>query len=153
LDQARKKTKLIENTTEVIYLTVNKHSASRYFQAQESLQKFAPRYINPMSGSVITSEMSIKGLNDFHLTPHLATADTTSNPSQFIICYHEPKITSEETIIEFTFDQCFNYYNWKGAIKYPSVLQNADKLSELAGKSMKEEITGKNRLCTTYHFL
>jgi aubergine-like protein len=36
-----------------------------------------------------------------------------------------------EALISFTFDQCFNYYNWEGAVKVPACVQCATKLSKL----------------------
>ena len=74
------------------------------------------------------------------MTPHPVNVMTTSTPSQYNLCYQEPKKILKDALVEFTFEQCFNYYNWKGAIKFPACLQNANKLSKLAGKSLKDEI-------------
>ena len=43
-------------------------------------------------------------------------------------------------IAQLTFEQCFNYYNWHGAIKIPSVLQCGDKLSTLVGEHIQQNV-------------
>jgi aubergine-like protein len=42
--------------------------------------------------------------------------------------------------MSFTYEQCFNYYNWEGAVRVPACLQCADKLAKLAGEHIKESI-------------
>ena len=153
VEVAKVKAKNPNFNPEIFYYTVIKNSNSRYYENASVQQKFGPQYINPCSGSVILEEMASEKEKSFHITPHQVNVMTTSNPSQYILCYHEPKRSSEDALVDFTFEQCFNYYNWKGAIKFPSTLQNANKLSKQASKSLSEEISLDNKVNQTYHFL
>ena len=42
-----------------------------------------------------------------------------------------------QAIAQFTYEQCFNYYNWDGVVKLPAVLQYAHKLAKIAGEHIK----------------
>lgn len=64
----------------------------------------------------------------------------SSCPTELTFHYHNPRRTPAEAFIELTYEQCFNYYNWKGAVKMPACLQNADKLAKQACVSYKEDI-------------
>ena len=153
VEVARVRTKNPNFNPEIVYFTVNRGSSSRYYEDAIAQQKFSPKFTNPSSGSVILDEMSMPNMTDFHLTPHNVSVMTTSSPCQYILCYQEPKKTSYEALVEFTYEQCWNYYNWKGAIKFPACLQNANKLSKLAGKNLKEDIKADNKMAQEYHFL
>ncbi len=37
----------------------------------------------------------------------------------------------------FTYEQCFNYYNWEGAVRVPSALQYANKLAKLCSEHLR----------------
>jgi len=42
-----------------------------------------------------------------------------------------------QALAQLTYEQCFNYYNWQGAVRVPSVMQNADKLCKLVGEHIQ----------------
>ena len=54
--------------------------------------------------------------------------------------------------MNFTYEQCFNYYNWEGAVRVPACLQCADKLSKLFGEYIGEELR-QSPLTRTHFFL
>ncbi len=56
----------------------------------------------------------------------------TCTPTQYIIIYKNFDLNLQD-LIEFTYSQCFNYYNWTGAVRVPACLQCADKLAKLVG--------------------
>lgn len=62
----------------------------------------------------------------------------TCNPTQFNVIYNTSNLTEDE-IWTITFESCFGYFNWSGAVKVPASLQYANKLSTLIGDSMKSE--------------
>lgn len=76
--------------------------------------------------------MSINNAYDFYLVPQYVTQGTCT-PTHFQIAYDSTLKIPQESIAEFTFEQCFNYYNWPGAVRVPACLQAADKLSKLVG--------------------
>ena len=45
-----------------------------------------------------------------------------------------------QAIAQFTYEQCYNYYNWDGVVRLPAVLQYAHKLSKLTGEHVREHV-------------
>lgn len=76
----------------------------------------------------------------------------TCTPTLYTIAYTNALIP-QEALIEFTFEQCFNYFNWQGAVRVPGCLQYADKLSKLVGEHIQEDIVADAELQKKYHFL
>ena len=68
---------------------------------------------------------------DFHITAQKVTQGTCT-PTQYIVAYDDSKVKQED-LAQFTYDQCFNYYNWQGAVKVPACMQCSDKLAKLVG--------------------
>lgn len=57
----------------------------------------------------------------------------TVTPTYFKVIYNDSKM--EEGKLEYLlYTQCFNYMNWSGSIKVPSVMQYAGKLSRFVGE-------------------
>lgn len=78
---------------------------------------------------------------DFYIVPqHVENNDGTAVPTQLRIAYRNKYLLSEAAFAQFTFEQCFNYYNWAGSVRIPAPLQCAAKLSKLVGESVKEDI-------------
>lgn len=129
------KTKIANYKPAVIVVVVNKKINSRYFamgrENPQNPNKFTPELFNPDSGSVILEGFSTNDSYDFHLAAQKVTQGTCT-PTLFKIAYDTSKMP-QEALINFTFEQCFNYYNWEGAVRVPACLQCADKLSKLFG--------------------
>lgn len=93
---------------------VNKKINSRFYNMGKSNSqqphKFLPEVFNPDSGSVIIENMSNNDDYDFHLASQLVTQGTCT-PTQFKVAFDKSNMP-QEALIEFTFNQCFNYYNW-----------------------------------------
>lgn len=102
--------------------------------------KFIPNLGNPDSGSVIVEDLSVGNLMDFHLAAQKVTQGTCT-PTQYITIYKNFDF-SIESLAEFTYGQCFNYYNWTGAVRVPACLQCADKLATLVGESIQQDLVG-----------
>lgn len=126
---------------------MNKQSNSRFYEGKNL------NFVNPKPGSVVIDDLTVGNFFDFHLAPHQVDNSITSNPSHFMVCHHEPKRISNEAIIEFTYEQCYNYYNWKGSIKFPACLENADRLAKMTSKTLKTDIKFDNIMSRTFHFL
>jgi aubergine-like protein len=127
---------------EVMIVMVNKKINSRYFMTgRENTQnpnKFTPELFNPDSGCAIAEELAIDNSYEFHLTSQYVTQGTCT-PTLFKVAYDTTNMP-QEALIQFTFDQCFNYYNWEGAVRVPACLQCADKLSKLVGQYIREDL-------------
>ena len=108
------KTKVNNYNPAIICVIVNKKINSRYFamgrENQQNPNKFTPELFNPDSGSAILDGFSINDSYDFHLAAQKVTQGTCT-PTLFKIAYDTSKMP-QEALINFTFEQCFNYYNW-----------------------------------------
>lgn len=60
------------------------------------------------------------------------------NPQQ---CKHQVKddYFSESDLIELTYTQCFNYYNWQGAIKTPACVKYASRLAYFVQTALQKK--------------
>ena len=87
---------------------------------------------------------------DFHLAAQYVTQGTCT-PTLFKVAYDTTKMP-QEALINFTFEQCFNYYNWEGAVRVPACLQCADKLSNLVSQYVQEDVI-QSELMKTHFFL
>ena len=133
------KTKTKNYDPEIVYMTVNKKINARFYAGEQNQQnKFVPRVSNPNSGSVLVEALSKDESYDFYLAAQLVTQGTCT-PTHYTIAYNKSKVP-QEALITFTYEQCFNYYNWEGAVRVPACLQCADKLAKLVGESIQQDI-------------
>lgn len=133
-------------------VTVNKKINTRYFMTEQdnsqNPNKFIPKIFNPDSGSIMVESISADDMYDFHLAAQYVTQGTCT-PTLFRVAYDKSKMP-QEALISFTFEQCFNYYNWEGAVRVPACLQCADKLSKLIGQYVKQDVVQSS--LTKKHF-
>lgn len=95
--------------------------------------------------------MSVNEGYDFHLAAQRVTQGTCT-PTQFIIAHKSSNNVPQEALATFTYEQCFNYYNWQGAVKVPACLQCADKLAKLVGESIRADVV-EGDIQKTFFFL
>jgi aubergine len=140
---------------EIVYTVVNTKLNVRIFDlsegsSQSHSNKFQPKVTNPQSGTCVLDELSIDEMYDFHLTAQRVT-EGTCTPTHYIVAHNTSKLPQEQ-LVQFTYEQCFNYYNWTGAVKVPATLQCANKLAKLVGESIQTDvITGE--VLTSFYFL
>ena len=89
---------------------------------------------NPPPGSVIAGPMSRYNY-DFFLVPQWVNQGTAT-PTHFVVVHNKSDLPSE-ALITLTYEQCYNYYNWKGAIRIPASLMYANKLATMVGEHLK----------------
>ncbi len=106
--------------------------------------------MNPNSGTIVMDELSVDELYDFHLTAQKVT-EGTCTPTHYVVVHNNSKIPQEQ-LAQFTYEQCFNYYNWTGAVKVPATLQCANKLAKLVGESIQADVTS-GEVLTSFYFL
>lgn len=140
---------------EIVYTVVNTKINTRIFDlpegsSQSHSNKFSPKVLNPQSGTVVFDELSVDEMFDFHLAAQRVTQGTCT-PTHYIIAFNNSKIPQED-LAEFTYEQCFNYYNWTGAVKVPAALQCANKLAKLVGESIQADVTSGD-VQKTFFFL
>ena len=128
----------------VLFILANKKINQRLYDSErgrsQERAKGAESLGNPKSGTVVGKGISRYGF-DFHMSPHNVT-EGTCTPTQFNVIHNTTNLTEEE-IWTLTFESCFGYFNWAGAVRVPAPLQYANKLATLVGDSMKSEPNGK----------
>jgi len=90
--------------------------ASEKFFMQET------EFRNPPFGTVVDTTVVSKNY-DFYLTSQNVTRGTAT-PIHYRVVYDTTDFP-EALMQEFVFGQCFNYYNWTGAIRVPACVQYA----------------------------
>jgi aubergine len=138
---------------EIVYTIVNTKINTRIFDIPEGSShsnKFQPRVNNPQSGTCVLDELSIDQMYDYHLVAQKVN-EGTCTPTHYIVAHNSSKIPQEE-LAQFTYEQCFNYYNWSGAVKVPATLQCANKLAKLVGESIQTDVTS-GEVLNSFYFL
>lgn len=153
IEKMGKRTKKANYKPECVYMVVNTKINTRMFDSTEgygSQGKFTPKLSNPASGSVIFDELSQEKRFDFHLAAQKVTQGTCT-PTHYTVVSCTSNVP-QESLAQFTYEQCFNYPNWQGAVKVPAVLQCANKLAKLAGESIQKSVT-EGEVTKSYYFL
>ena len=124
---------------EVIFLLAIKKVSQRMFELTDRYSrgrggKGSPNIMNPPPGSVVSGTMS-KYNYDFFLVPQWVNQGTAT-PTHFVVVHNSSKM-SEQALITLTYEQCYNYYNWRGAIRIPASLMYANKLATMVGEHLK----------------
>ena len=127
--------------TKLIYVVLDKDTNQKFFF--EKGREFG----NPQSGLLVNSEAVGKGF-EFYLIAQQCNKGTVK-PTFYKVIYNDSNI-DEGLVEELIYSQCFNYMNWTGSIKVPSVMQYAKKLSMFAGQYLGEECVGENMLGNLY---
>lgn len=101
--------------------------------------------MNPSSGTLVTNEAVGKNF-EFYLIAQQCNRGTVK-PTFYKVAYTDT-VLDEGVIEELIYSQCFNYMNWTGSIKVPSIMQYAKKLgafvSQYHNKESKIEQLQKN---------
>ena len=106
---------------------------------KHSKQKFFPinSIKNPTFGTLV-NEKVVTEKYDFYMISQQCNRGTVK-PIHYRVLYNDSN-TEEGVLQELLYIQSFNYMNWTGSIRVPSVLQYAEKLAKFAGDSIHEEL-------------
>ncbi|CAD8091753.1 unnamed protein product [Paramecium sonneborni] len=124
------------------YITINKKISDRFFLKVDDAPPQARKnskspYINPVSGLVVADRITSKFF-DFFLAAQYVTQGTCT-PTHYIVLENNTQFT-EEMFWQITYFQCFNYWNWTGAVKVPACVQYAHKLAFLVGDTFQKAV-------------
>lgn len=143
---------LAQKKPSITVIIVNKRITQRFFIADEN-----GRPINPPSGCLIDQNVveSSDSQNeyDFYLVPQFTTQGCVL-PTHYYVAYNDSSV--EKAVIEkLTYDLCYYYFNWAGAIKVPAPCMYAHKIAELFMNLGKEarQIQFGERIAQSLHFL
>jgi hypothetical protein len=126
---------LAENPIPYYYVLVNTKTNYKFFE--QSKQRNVTNYDNPSPGLLVIDEITDPDLFEFYIQPQQVTGGTAT-PTSYHVAFgnmNEPSF-----IPKFTYDLCYLYPNWQGAVRVPGVLKNAEKLSKMTAKYTKTEI-------------
>jgi len=123
-------------------ILVNKRIDDKFF----TYGKDQKNYSNPPSGTWVSTQVVSKTHYDFFLCAQDVKQGTTT-PTHYTVIYDNLKLP-EDTLAAFTYYQCFNYFNWTGAVRVPACAQYAHKVAYLAGESLGKDFheSLRNRL-------
>jgi aubergine-like protein len=113
------------------YVLVNKKPTLKFFE--ESTYNKRNRnndkgiYDNPDSGLLICDKLISSDKFEFYIQPQKVTQGTAT-PTCFQVEYGN--MNSPEILPKLTFDLCFLYSNWRGAVRVPAPLKYAEKLAK-----------------------
>jgi aubergine len=145
---------------EIVFLTVNKKINSRFYmqRVEQKGEVSEKAYYNPKPGAVIYNELASNDQIDFYLVPQ-KTETGTASPCQYRLVYYHPQHepfpydhskaeVPLQAIAQMTYEQCYNYYNWTGAVRTPAILQYTRKLSKLAGEHIQRPVNKQEIVAT-----
>jgi aubergine-like protein len=105
---------------------------------------------NPPAGTLVAQGITSNHF-DFLLTAQNVTQGTCT-PTRYNVIYDTTGLPAE-VFYQMTFYQCYNYYNWSGGIRVPSVVMYAHKLAYLIGQTVKSDINSKLEDSLSLHFM
>ena len=123
------------------YILVNTKSNYKIFHIEND------EYYNPYSGLLVLDGITNRNFFEFYLQPQEVTQGS-STPTCFHVAYGD--LDFPEIIPKFTFDLCHIYSNWKGAVRIPNVIKNAEKLSKMTAKYTQGELNSKLKYGQSY---
>lgn len=124
---------------EVIFLLANKKVPQRMFENPGAYGrgrggKGGSKISNPPPGSIVAGPMSRYNF-DFFMVPQWVNQGTAT-PTHYVVVHNKSKL-SAEALYTLTYEQCYNYYNWTGAVRIPASLMYANKLATMVGEYLK----------------
>ena len=128
---------------EFIEIIVNKRINDRFFSQTNKKEA-----INPPSGTLVCEEV-VSEYFDFFLCAQNVTQGTCT-PTHYTVIYNSSKL-KEDQVERLTYYQCFNYYNWMGAIRVPACVKYADLLAYSVGQILRKE--PNEELCKKLYYL
>lgn len=114
-------------------VVVTKRINDRFFVPNGKPGNGGNKYYNPPSGTLVMDQVVSKNY-DFFLCAQNVTQGTCT-PTHYTVVYNKTNIP-EDVLAKLTYYQCFNYYNWTGAIRVPACVQYASKMAYLVGQSL-----------------
>ena len=114
----------------ILFCTVNKTPSTRYFVSKSNT------FSNPEAGTYIDCNIVEKGMFAFYLIPQSVTQGSAT-PVKFQVIYKDNIEISVDEFITITNAFCYNYFNWKGAIRTPAPCKYAKKAADFLSKVTK----------------
>ncbi|KRX08871.1 Ribonuclease H-like domain [Pseudocohnilembus persalinus] len=95
---------------------------------------------NPYPGSTVADVITQKNFEFYQVAQNVNQG--TAKPVRYQVTYNEID-WNEETYWLLVYYQCYNYYNWQGAVRTPGVYKYAEKLATLIGDTYQGKFSSK----------
>merc|ERR1712151_562928 len=102
---------------------------------------------NPEPGTMIYSDV-VSDNFEFLLIPHKVTVGTVTPTKYFVVTDNTGM--SLDQFGQLTYNQCYNFANWQGAVRFPGVCFYAHKIAYLCGQN---DLKPSERLQKYLYFL
>lgn len=113
-------------------------------RGQRGVQKGGASYSNCESGTIIDSKVVHHQFWQFFMVAQYVNQGTAT-PTRYILIHNNTDLNSDQ-IQQVAFFQCFNYYNWPGAVKVPAVIQYANNVAKFCAEVYKKDPQQKEPL-------
>ena len=118
------------------YKGKNKYYKNKYYNNNNRINEddendSVIKYNNPESGLLILDGVTNRNYFEFYIQPQEVTGGSAT-PTCFHVAYGNLKL--QELIPKLTYDLCYIYSNWQGAVRVPNVIKAAEKLSKMTAK-------------------
>ena len=133
----------------LLYLCVNKRMEDRFF-----VKNGGKKVYNPNGGLIITSRVTQKNRFDFFMVAQKVTQGCAT-PTHYFAIFNDTGLAADE-IYSLTYYQTFNYFNWQGPVRVPSVSKYAEKHLEImaaAARKIKDPSKIKTLLASKIFYL
>ena len=122
------------NDTKLIYICCNLKSYLKFFEERKdnninnnNYERNDNNILNPPSGLCVDSHIIQKDKYEFYIQPQFVNQGTAT-PCHFEILYQDNEENSEnylpmEKLQNLSFQLCFYYWTWSGAVRVPGVLR------------------------------
>jgi len=118
---------------------VTKRISDRFFPTSTN-RDGKTEYYNPQPGTVVHSDIT-SNFFDFFVVAHNVTQGSCT-PTKYNVIFDNTGLTAD-VFYSLTFYQCYNYYNWMGGVRVPSVVMYAHKLAYMVGQTIKDQVHEK----------
>jgi len=113
------------NPIEYSYILVNKKVNLKFFEKEKGFGQ--EKFFNPDSGLLILNDLVDQDIFEFYIQPQMVNSGCAT-PTCFQVVYGNLKFIDQ--LPKLTYDLCYMYSNWKGAVRVPAPLKYAEKLSK-----------------------
>jgi len=128
-----------------VYIVVNKTPSDRFFL---KAQGGATNIVNPSPGTCISRGITEENDDKEFFLCAQKVNEGCLNATKYHIIHNDSEVLTTSMIHEMTYNLCYGYYNWSGAIRVPAPLQYAWKLASLAsatkttdpGKQLRDKL-------------
>jgi len=114
LSELRSKAKSEETIPKLTYIIVNKRINDRFYTEIRGELK------NPEGGLIIKSQVTNPQGFDFFMVAQKVQMGTAT-PTHYECLYNDSSLSSDQ-LYTLSYYNCFNYFNWRGPVKVPSVV-------------------------------